>query len=631
MATSPQSPPKRPRLSLQITAIANGPSVRTSRRVAAAVDMKSPTAFNTLSNVYATAVDRSTPIQENPPTALLSGRPILRLQTQTQDAAPATAATAKARHTPYLGPYLDTPLTAQPPSPAMAMNREVQFPSAMTATPPLSAQAQDANARVFTFDNTSKPGLPSQHNLSQQRETTTLAPSLPSQSHKRRTNTLPANMTPKPPYTHPRSLRSILRNSPLPPLTTTNLSPSSGQTISPRRTSLRLQEKAARRVAYNSPLEQTITTHKYTRSHIDLLVADDDITPVSPSVTSDEGDIDYSTVLDQTMAYSNLTRDGGQTPGPFEEMRRRMADMRTSTPTTSSSSALSPTSTGGIRKKGGKRREKKRRWVWTIGQDEEGEESLPSSTATPATLVPTLTAAPTKKHPLAASTTVPVIAVPAPRSRSKQQTKLSTAATITNSKGLSVAVSIPSQPTPQQDEQEKREEREPTPIPSSLLPIPQSSPGSWSSASSSGYSGYSSDADIVPPQNHHYHHQQPFLSIQTTHMGSGIVIEPPTPSVESIASSTQDSVFEHTIGYSSSIRGSFSSSVGGGNGQDVEMSDTSSFTSVDEQEEGNYTYQGKGGVTRMADEDTEMDDGTPTMTARPVGAPWRVEQGGMIA
>ncbi|KAK4197193.1 putative glucan 1, 4-alpha-glucosidase [Triangularia verruculosa] len=612
MATSPQSPPKRPRLSLQITAIANGPSVRTSRRVAAAVDMKSPTAFNTLSNVYATAVDRSTPIQENPPTALLSGRPILRLQTQTQDAAPATA---KARHTPYLGPYLDTPLTAQPLSPAITINREVQFPSAMTATPPLSAQAQDANARVFTFDNTNKPGLPSQQAHPQSQESTTPAPSLlPSQSLKRRTNTLPANMTPKLPYTHPRSLRSILRNSPLPPLTT-NLSPSSGQTISPRRTSLRLQEKAARRVAYNSPLEQTITTHKYTKSHIDLLITDDDTTPVSPSVTSDEGDVDNnSNVLDQTMAYSNLTRDGGQTPGPFEEMRRRMADMRASTPTTSSSSALSPTSTGGIRKKGGKRREKKRRWVWTIGQDEDGEESLPSTAGTPATAVPTL-AMPAKKHPLAASTTVPVIAVPAPRPRSK--TKLST---ITNGRSLAVTVAVTPAPKQQEDQNEKREEREPTPIPSSSLPIPQSSPsGPWSSASS----GYSSDADITIPQQ-----QQPYLSIQTTHLGSGMVIEPPTPSVESIASSTQDSVFEHTIGYSSSVRGSFSS-AGGGNGADVEMSDTSSFTSVEEQEESNYALcnQGEKVQRMLVDEDTEMDDGTPTMTARPVGAPWRAEGG----
>jgi hypothetical protein len=113
MATSPQSPQKRPRLSLQIKAFASGPSARTSRCLAAACDVKSPTSFNTLSNVYATAIDRSTPIQENPPTAFLGRKPVLRLQTQ--DAVTKTPGA----HTPYLGPYLDTPVTAQPLSPAV--------------------------------------------------------------------------------------------------------------------------------------------------------------------------------------------------------------------------------------------------------------------------------------------------------------------------------------------------------------------------------------------------------------------------------------------------------------------------------------------------------------------------------
>src|SRR5690349_1936222 len=107
-STSPQSPPKRPRLSLQIKALANGGSGRTSRCVAAAVDVKSPTAFNTLSNVYATAVDRSTPVQENPPTAILGRRPVLRLQTK--DA----TTTERSESTPYLGPYIDHPVTTQP-------------------------------------------------------------------------------------------------------------------------------------------------------------------------------------------------------------------------------------------------------------------------------------------------------------------------------------------------------------------------------------------------------------------------------------------------------------------------------------------------------------------------------------
>ncbi|KAK4111174.1 hypothetical protein N656DRAFT_688166, partial [Canariomyces notabilis] len=344
MSTSPSSPPKRPRLSLQINAIANGRTGRTSRCLAAAVDVKSPTAFNTLSNVYATAVDRSTPVRENPPTAILNGRPVLRLQTQD------VAVKDRPIHPPYLGPYLDTPITAQPMSPAIS--KEICFPSAvMTATPPLSAQPSDQKGNhVFTFDTmataSSTAATATAHNVK--------APETATQNPKRRTS-MPSG-TVKLPYIHPRTLRSILRNSPLPPLSTK--SPES-----PRRQSLRLQEKAARRVAYNSPLTQTITTSKYVKSHIDLLA--EDSTPVSPlTSSSDDGD----NALDEAMAHVNQTRDGGQTPGPFEEMRRRMANMHASTPVASTPGG------GGIRKRSSKRLEKKRRWVWTIGQDEDGEE-----------------------------------------------------------------------------------------------------------------------------------------------------------------------------------------------------------------------------------------------------------------
>lgn len=64
------------------------------------------------------------------------------------------------------------------------------------------------------------------------------------------------------------------------------------------------------------------------------------------------------------MAYTgDETRDGGQTPGPFEEMRRRMAESDLETP--------------GTRKR--KRREKKRKWEWTISttekEDGDGEET----------------------------------------------------------------------------------------------------------------------------------------------------------------------------------------------------------------------------------------------------------------
>ena len=374
-------------------------------------------------------MDRSTPVGDKPPSNVLttvSGRPTLRLQTQT---APITnPAKGRGTQTPYLGPLLDTPLTAQPDSPQVVTAvaaKDHRFPSSITmnATPPMSAVEQ---SQPQNFDNATTP-------VAAHRVRTSHTPITPSGA--RRRTTLPSHLS-KLPYTHPRSLRSILRNSPLPPLTTTK-SP-----ISPRRQSARLQEKALRHVAYNSPLEQTITTSKYTVSHIDLLA--EDATPTTPSQSDDSED-----VLDQTMAYTgNETRDGGQTPGPFEEMRRRMAGLQASTP----GGALSPTSAGGIRKRGAKRKEKKRRWVWTIGRgdDEDGDgEGSPygaavargecgSATPAPMAAPVMLVAAPTPKRDAA---NVPVLAVPAPRPRTRKQVAMATAAG-------NLAVPVIATPTP---------------------------------------------------------------------------------------------------------------------------------------------------------------------------------------
>ncbi|KXX80685.1 hypothetical protein MMYC01_202098 [Madurella mycetomatis] len=567
--TSPSSPPKRPRLSLQINAIANGRSGRTSRYLAAAVDVKSPTAFNTLSNVYATAVDRSTPVQEKPPTAMLSGKPVLRLQTQD------VAGKDRGAPTPYLGPYLDTPVTAQPISPAVS--KEIFFPSAaMTATPPLSAQPpEQSGAQVFTFDTKAAEA----------------APAAPAAQNPKRRTTMPTSTT-KLPYIHPRTLRSILRNSPLPPLSTK--SPES-----PRRQSLRLQEKAARRVAYNSPLTQTITTSKYVKSHIDLLA--EDTTPISPSTSSsDDGD----TALDQAMAYAadNQTRDGGQTPGPFEEMRRRMANMQASTPV-----ALSPTG-GGIRKRSGRRREKKRRWVWTIGQDEDGEDG--ENTAAAGSQVDNNPTAPAAA-PLAVS--VPVLAIPSPRPRTRTQTQAAAKAAAAVAAAadpaqqpqvplLAVPVppirtpppiaisppadepspapaSLPLQEQQQQPQSQPQTTRELTPVPPPML-----SDGSSNRA-----------CHLSPESIRHLTPEPPSLPSE---MGA---IEPPTPSAASIASSQDSSVFERASG----------NGDGGADG-DVEMSDASSLLSFDDGEQ-----QHKYAAEEM-DNDTEMDEGTPTVTARPV-------------
>ncbi|XXG97692.1 hypothetical protein Hte_003999 [Hypoxylon texense] len=329
MATSESS--KRPRLSLQIKS-SPGPSSRSARALSQA-DPKSPTSFNTLSNIYVTAIERSTPTQSTPITAINLNQP-LKLQTD-----PDSLKIRKARiETPYTATLPDTPLSANPKSPAQQM--DMIFPSTMTATPPLSAgpvESSGPSKFPFPSNDTGKRGFPSS----------------PAQG-RRRVIYGPFGLPAKAPYSRDRSLHSILRNSPLPP-------PSAQSPISPRRQSRRLQEKAARHVGYVSPLEQTITTEKYTRSHIDLLA--DDASPYTPSPAVEDSDM----ALDLVMAYSaDEIRNGGETPGPFEEMRRHMTGLNTETP------IRSPRPEG-VRKR--KKKEKKRRWVWTIGQDDEENES----------------------------------------------------------------------------------------------------------------------------------------------------------------------------------------------------------------------------------------------------------------
>ncbi|KAK1672461.1 hypothetical protein BDP55DRAFT_558470 [Colletotrichum godetiae] len=342
MATQTGTASRRPKLSLSIKT-SPAPHTRINKSFSV-IDPKDPTTFNTLSNVYVTAIERSTPTAAEPLTAInTSQQQASRLHNGSK--------TPQLRiQTPYAVSYPETPLTAHPLSPGVAM--EITFPSTMTATPPLSAGPVEPNQgpQMFGFSpiDTKTPltaiGLIT--NLPEPR------------SQRKRNNNLTLAGS-KLPYTHPRSLHSILRNSPLPP-------PSAKTPISPRRQSLRLQEKAARRVAYNSPIEQTITTETYTKSHIDLLV-EDVVSPASPAAE------EQNTVLDLAMAFtSDETRDGGMTPGPFEEMRRRMAGLAANSPPVSPS--------GGIRKRT-KRKEKKRRWVWTIGNQEEDEENLGGAVA----------------------------------------------------------------------------------------------------------------------------------------------------------------------------------------------------------------------------------------------------------
>ncbi|KAM0258280.1 hypothetical protein ACHAQJ_003922 [Trichoderma viride] len=342
MASQPlqQSPPKRPRLSLKINTCSPSVSSRPIRGFQ--VDPTDRTACNTLSNVYATAIERSTPVQPEPLTAINTLQ-CLSLKTPVESRGPKLP---KLRiKTPYVAVFPETPTTETSGSPPQQM--EMAFPSTMTPTPPMSAGAVDPSGpKAFSF---------SPRDLSSKtRGYAVASPCSPVEPLLSRRHTTPYTTATPAPYTHPHSLHSILRNSPLPPRTA--IPPS------PRRQSLRLQEKAAKRVGYNNPLTQTIITNKYTKSHIDLLV--EEASPASPSFSPIGGE----RAINLKQAFSsNEIENGGQTPGPFEDMRRKLAALGGS----AMSSSPSGTS-GGIRKR--KRKEKKRQWIWTIGVADEEEE-----------------------------------------------------------------------------------------------------------------------------------------------------------------------------------------------------------------------------------------------------------------
>lgn len=327
---------KRPRLSLQIQTSCDSSS--------STVDAGDSTSFNTLSNAYVAAIQRSSSAFMSEPITAINTLQSFTLTT------PAEYKDAKSRIvTPYIASFPETPLTAHPMSPS-----QLQFPlpSTMTATPPLSAEASyPATPTVFTFSSSDMPSSPARDRFA---GSLVDGPTL----RRRIVPYLSAALNSHLPYSHPRSLHSILRNSPLPPRTA--IPPPS-----PRRQSLRLQEKAAKRVGYNSPLTQDIVTNKYTKSHIELL--GEDVSPGSPCSPAE-----LNKAMNMPLAFTaSEVQDGGQTPSPFGDVRLTQA-----------AGALSSAEPTGARKR--KRTEKKRRWVWTIGQDDEDEAADETTTARPA-------------------------------------------------------------------------------------------------------------------------------------------------------------------------------------------------------------------------------------------------------
>lgn len=352
MASQPfqhNAAPKRPRLSLKINTCSSSVPSRPVKGFH--VDPTDRTACNTLSNVYATAIERSTPVQPEPLTAINTLQSF-SLKTPAEPRGPKLKI-----KTPYVAAFPQTPTTdASGSSPPQKM--DIAFPSTMTPTPPMSAGAVDSTtSSAFPFSPRDLSSRARAYGVA-----SPCSPVEPLLS--RRYTAAYTTGAPAPPYTHPHSLHSILRNSPLPPRTAIP--------ASPRRQSLRLQEKAAKRVGYNNPLTQTIITNKYTKSHIDLLV--EEASPASPSFSPIGGD--RAATINLKQAFSpNEIENGGQTPGPFEDMRRKLAALSggaAAASPLSSSSSLSPSEAGGIRKR--KRKEKKRQWVWTIGVADEEEE-----------------------------------------------------------------------------------------------------------------------------------------------------------------------------------------------------------------------------------------------------------------
>ncbi|CZR53229.1 related to glucan 1,4-alpha-glucosidase [Phialocephala subalpina] len=351
--SSQSSPPKRPRLSLQIKTPAT-PQVlgKSVTALKADIDPSSPTAFNTLSNAYAAAIENSSPKTARPLSDSKSGKPtFLRLETSNVSSADKEYVHPSQR-TQTPGPfsitypdtptsaYSHTPITTQPETEGLL--KPTSAANSFTFTPPQSAGSDQSAPRVFTF--AANDGAQA-------------SPRTPRTPRRRMTI---GSQYQAAPYTHPRSLHSILRNSPLPPRT-------SATPATPSRMSLRLASRAAKKVGYNDPLTQTITTNKYVKSHIDLLAEESPYSATDPEA-------EKLGTLDLTMAYTgDETRDGGQTPGPFEEMRRRMAESGLETP--------------GAKKR--KRREKKRKWEWTISsaEGEEEEEGREAMGRTPLTAV----------------------------------------------------------------------------------------------------------------------------------------------------------------------------------------------------------------------------------------------------
>ncbi|KAG6057385.1 hypothetical protein E4U17_001381 [Claviceps sp. LM77 group G4] len=298
-----------------------------------------------MSNTYVSAIERFSALPPGPFTALDP------LQTAELETAVEKASLRPRLMTPLARTCHDTPVSAQLTLPQQI---DLLYPSTGSPSSPLLAEALDRNFSLSSADTSSAPRWPSIRSSCDDRT--------PSQ---RRTAFACSEPLARMPYIHPRSLHSILRNSPLPP------SPALPRSSSPRRQCLRLEEKAAKKVEYDSPLEEEITTSKYTKSHIDLLAEDG--SPLSPSDALSITERPIVLGIGFSFAKDETQKDG-PAAGLLEDMRGKGAGLVAESPIRSNKEIMCAN-----RKR--TRREKKRRWVWTIGQDAEDEEYSGGATA----------------------------------------------------------------------------------------------------------------------------------------------------------------------------------------------------------------------------------------------------------
>ncbi|KAG6068984.1 hypothetical protein E4U32_006034 [Claviceps aff. humidiphila group G2b] len=326
---------KRPRLSLETKSACSPPSIGLGGQP---MDLSDATSFNTISNAYVSAIERFSALPPGPFTALDP------LQTAELETAVEEASVRPRLMTPLARTCHDTPVSAQLTLPQQI---DLLYPSTGSPSSPLLAEALDRNFALSSADTSSAPRWPSIRSSCDDRTPSQLRAALACSEP-------PARM----PYIHPRSLHSILRNSPLPP------GPALPRSSSPRRQCLRLEEKAAKKVEYDSPLEEEITTYTYTKSHIELLAEDG--SPLSPSDALPITERPIVLGMGFSFAKDDIQKDG-QAAGILEEMKGKRAGLAAGSSIRSNKESICAN-----RKRN--RREKKRRWVWTIGQDAEDEE-----------------------------------------------------------------------------------------------------------------------------------------------------------------------------------------------------------------------------------------------------------------